>query len=161
MQGVYRRCDAPPPLTVAPMTRDPVLVRRRPLVVAILAVLLLVAVYRLSPLWPGPALPAGATRLHIATAAPHLVPNSGCPTALLGAVRVARDDHDLIFVSVETNEPVNVVWPSGWAAWRLGARGELVDRNGVVVGREGEVIPARFGGGVYADGAFHVCMGFD
>ena len=136
--------------------------RGRRLGVAILAVLVLAAaVYRLSPLWPGPALPAGATRLHIATAPAHLVPNLGCPTALLGPVRVATQDDDLIFISVETNEPAMVVWPSGWAAWRIGGRAELVDRNGSVVGREGEVIPARYGGGVYADGAFHVCMGLD
>jgi hypothetical protein len=115
------------------------------------------AVFRLSPLWPGPALPASATRLHITTQAPHLVPNLGCPTALLGPVRVATEHDDLIFLSVETSEPVRVVWPSGWAAWRLGGRAELVDRNGSLIAREGDVIPARYGGGEGADGAFHVC----
>ena len=124
-------------------------------------IVLAAAVFRLSPLWPGPGLPAGATRLHIATAAPHIVPNLGCPTALLGAVRVATDGKDLIFISIETDEPVQVVWPSGWAAWLVGGRAELVDRDGSTIAHEGEVIPARYGGGEAADGAFHVCMGGD
>jgi hypothetical protein len=137
-------------------------VRGRRLGVAILAFLVLAAsVYRLSPLWPGPALPAGATRLHLATAPAHLVPNLGCPTALLGPVRVATENDNLIVISITTGETVKVVWPSGWAAWRLGGRAELVDRDGSVIAHEAEVIPARYGGGVYADGAFHVCMGFD
>lgn len=133
--------------------------RRRPLlVVAILAVLVLGgSAFRLSPLWPGPGLPNGATRLHVATQPPHLVPNLGCPTALLGPVRVATQDDDLIVLSVATGETVKVVWPSGWAAWRLGGRAELVDRNGTVVGRDGDVLHDRFGGGEGADGAFHVC----
>lgn len=120
-------------------------------------VLLAAAVVRLSPLWPGPALPAGATRLHIATAAPHLVPTLGCPTALLLPVRVTTADDDLIFLSVETGKPVQIVWPSGWAAWRVNGRAELVARNGLVVAREGDVIEDRFGGGVGVDDAFHVC----
>lgn len=115
------------------------------------------AVFRLSPLWPGPALPAGATRLHIATEPAHLVPTLGCPAALLGPVRVATQDDNLIVVSVATGEPVKVVWPSGWAAWRLGGHAELADRNGSIVAREGDVIHDRFGGGEYGDGAFHVC----
>lgn len=132
--------------------------RGRRLGVAILAFLVLAAaVYRLSPLWPGPGLPEGATRLHIATAAAHLIPNLGCPDALLGPVRVETQDDDLIVLSVATGETVKVVWPSGWAAWRVGGRAELVDRNGSLIAREGDVIPARFGGGEYADGAFHVC----
>jgi hypothetical protein len=146
-------------LTVLPLARNAVLVRRRKrLAIAIVAVLILAAaVFRLSPLWPGPALPAGATRLHIATQAPHLVPNLGCPTALLSPVRVATEGDDLVVLLVATGEPVKVVWPSGWAAWRLGGRAELVDRDGSVIGREGDVLHDRFGGGEGADGAFHVC----
>lgn len=136
--------------------------RRKPRLVAIMAgglvVLLWAAALRLSPLWPGPALPPGAMRLHIATEAPHLIPNLGCPAALLGPVRVATVDDDLIVVSVDSGEPVPVVWPSGWAAWRLEGRAELVDRDGTVVAREGEVIEDRFGGGVGLDDAFHVCV---
>jgi len=132
--------------------------RRKPLVIATLAVIVLAAaVFRLSPLWPGPALPAGATRLQINTEPAHLIPAAGCPTALLAPVRVATDNDDLVVVSIETGEPVKVVWPSGWAAWRVGGRAELVDRDGSVIGREGEVMHDRFGGGEGADGAFRVC----
>ncbi len=123
------------------------------IVVAVLAV----GLWRLSPLWPGPPLPPGATRLHIDTAALHLVPNLGCPTALLGPVRPAASNGELIFIAVPTGEPVRVVWPSGWVAWLINGRGVLVDRDGSIVGWEGDVIEARFGGGEGGDGAFHVC----
>jgi hypothetical protein len=133
--------------------------RRKPLVVAIgVVILLAAAALRLSPLWPGPALPAGATRLHIATEAPHLMPTLGCQTALLAPARFATADDDLILLTVETGEPVKVVWPSGWAAWRVAGRAELVTRDGTVIAREGDVIENEFGGGVGVDNAFHVCV---
>ena len=136
--------------------------RRKTRVIATVAggvvILLAVAALRLSPLWPGPALPEGATRLHIVTEAPHLVPNLGCTTALLGPVRVASSDDDLTVLSVATGEPVQVVWPSGWAAWRVDGRAELVARDGSVIAREGDVIEDRFGGGTGVDDAFHVCI---
>jgi len=130
--------------------------RRRAVISLLVVALLAAAVWRLSPLWPGPALPLHATRLHIETQAPHLVPNLGCPVALLGPVRLATSNDDLIFFSVETGEAVAVVWPSGWVAWRIDGRAELVDRDGGIIAREGEVIEARYGGGE-VDGAFHVC----
>lgn len=131
------------------------MLRRHARLVAILAAtgLLLVAlVVRLTPLWPGPATPANATRLHIATEAPHLVPTFACPTAELAPARVATAGDDLVVVSPMTNEPVAVVWPSGWAAWRLDGRAELVTRDGALVGREGELI-GPFGGGTALDNA--------
>jgi hypothetical protein len=134
--------------------------RRKRLIIAIVVagvVLLAAAAFRLSPMWPGPGLPAGATRLHITTQAPHLVPAMGCATALLGPVRFTTVGDDLIFLSVDTGEPVQVVWPSGWVAWRLDGRGELYRRDGSIVAREGDVIEDRFGGGTGDDGAFHVC----
>lgn len=126
--------------------------------IAILAAVILVLVavaFRLSPLWPGPALPDGATRLHIATAVPHLVPAFGCPTALLEG-HVATGGDELIVLSAFDNRPVGVVWPSGWAAWRIDGRAELVSRDGVVVAREGGEIAV--GGGVGPDDLFHVCI---
>jgi hypothetical protein len=119
--------------------------------------LLATATFRLSPLWSGPALPPGATRLHIVTAPPHLVPTFGCNTALLAPARVATAGDELIIVSEFDNQPVNVVWPSGWAAWRLNGRAELVTRDGATVGREGEIIDG-LGGGTGLDDAFHVCI---
>jgi hypothetical protein len=131
--------------------------RTLPLIPIFVVILLGVVAWRLSPLWPGPPLPPNATPLHIETQAPHLVPNSGCPTALLGPLRLAISGNDLIFLSAESGEPVEVVWPSGWVAWRIEGRALLVDRDGSVVGRQGEVIPAQFGGGIGADDAFKVC----
>lgn len=136
------------------------MLRRHVRVVTILAatvLLLVAAVFRLSPLWPGPALPAGATRLHIVTEEAHLTPVFGCPTALLGPARVATLGDDLVLLAPDTNEPIDVVWPSGWAAWRLDGRAELVTRDGAVVGREGE-LSEGFGGGMGLDDAFHVCI---
>jgi len=132
--------------------------RRWGLAIMVVAVaLFVVGALRISPLWSGPALPDGATRLSISTAAPHLLPTFGCATASLGPVRVTTAGDELVFVSAEGGQPVKIVWPSGWAAWSLEGRGELVDRDGAVVAREGEVIHDRFGGGVSDDGAFHVC----
>lgn len=132
--------------------------RRKPLVIAAVVVLLLAAaVFRLSPLWPGPGLPAGATRLHIRTEAPHLIPVLGCPAGGLLPVRIATSGDDMIFISEGTGQRIEIVWPSGWAAWRLNGRAELVDRNGSLVGREGEVL-SGFGGVGGEDNAFHVCL---
>ena len=87
----------------------------------------------------------------------HLIPNLGCPTAGLGPVRIEDRNGELIVVSTETREQSQVVWPSGWVAWRIDGQAMLIDRDGSIFGREGEVIQNRLGGGVYADGAFHVC----
>ena len=124
---------------------------------AVLALGLAGAVFRLSPLWPGPALPPGAERLRIETTPPHLVPTFACQTALLAPARIATTDHELILISSFDEKPVKVVWPSGWAAWRMNGQAELVNRDGAVVGREGETI-VGFGGGVGTDRAFHVCI---
>ena len=134
--------------------------RRHVRLFAILAgvvLLLAPATFRLSPLWPGPALPPGATRLHVETEPAHLVPAFGCTTAALAPARVATAGDDLILLSPATKEPIKIVWPSGWAAWRLNGRAELVTREGAIVGREGEIIEG-FGGGTGLDDAFHVCI---
>ncbi len=136
------------------------MLRRHVRLLAILAgtvLLVAAATFRLSPLWPGPGLPPGATRLHIETAPPHLVPTLACNTALLAPARVASAGDALVLVSPATNETIAVVWPSGWAAWRLDGRAELVTRDGAIVGREGDTI-GGFGGGVGDDDAFHVCI---
>ena len=111
----------------------------------------------LSPMWPGPSLPPGATPLALATEPAHLVPRLGCPTALLAPARIAVARDELVLVSESGSEPIKVVWPSGWVAWRLDGRAELVARDGRVVGREGDVVEG-FGGGVGTDDAFHVCV---
>ena len=102
--------------------------RRRKALIAIAAMgvvgLALLAV-RVAPLFTGPAVPAGAERLHITTAAPNL--NMGCAAALLSPVRVSTDDGALVLVSVESGEMVRVVWPAGFGAWRIGGQAVIAD----------------------------------
>lgn len=136
-----------------------VLRRHRRVVAGIAIVLLLGAagLARLSPMWPGPSLPAGATPLTLATETGHLLPTTGCPLASLGPARIAVADGALVLVPESGGDPIAVVWPTGWAAWRLDGRAELVSHDGTVVGREGDVI-SGFAGGVGLDDAFHVCV---
>ena len=132
--------------------------RRRRLLAGWVLVLVLVVVglFRVSPLWPGPSLPTGATPLTLVTEPSHLVPTFACATALLAPARVTVVGDALVLVPEAGGAPIHVVWPTGWAAWRRDGRAELVDRDGTVVGREGDVVQG-FGGGLGADDAFHVC----
>ena len=109
---------------------------------------------RVAPLFTGPAVPADAERLHITTAAPNL--NMGCATALLSPVRVSTDGGAVVLVSVESGEPVRVVWPAGFGAWRIDGKAVVADPWGSVVGREGNVLDG-FGGGSSSDDVFHIC----
>jgi hypothetical protein len=91
--------------------------------IAAVGVIVLAAVgWRILPLFTGPALPAGATRPM---------------TALLAPVRVGTSGDELILASVASGETVRVVWPSGFAAWRVGGGAVLEVPWGSVVGREG------------------------
>jgi hypothetical protein len=135
------------------------MLRRHPRVfagIAVILVLMAVGLARLSPMWPGPSLPAGATPLALATETAHLLPTMGCPTALLAPARVAVAGDALVLVPEAGGDPIKVVWPTGWAAWQLDGRAELVSHDGTVIGREGDVV-SNFGGGVGLDDAFHVC----
>lgn len=108
-------------------------------------------------MWPGPSLPDGATPLVLATQPAHLVPTMGCPAALLAPARLVVTNDELLVVPEAGGDPIKVVWPSGWVAWRRAGVAELVSRDGTVIGREGDIVTG-FGGGVGTDGAFHVCV---
>jgi hypothetical protein len=120
---------------------------------AALVVVVAAVVVALAPLWTGPPLPASATRLHIVTDS---APRLGCMAALLAPVRIAASDDDLVLVSVESGERVQVVWPSGFAALRVDGRAVLVGPYGNVIGWEGDVLD-DLGGGGGPDGLFYVC----
>lgn len=117
-------------------------------------VVLAVAALRVLPIVTGPALPEGAVRLHITTEGPNL--SFGCAAAMLAPGRLTSSGDDLVLVSAETGDPMKVVWPSGFAAWRLDGRSVLADPWGSVVGWDGDILDT-LGGGGGADDAFHVC----
>lgn len=112
------------------------------------------ATWRIVPIFTGPAMPAGATRLAIATERPNL--NLGCHTALLAPARVSTSGDALVLVTVDSGEIVNVVWPSGFGAWRAGGRAVLADPWSAIVGMDGDVL-SGLGGGLGTDDLFHIC----
>lgn len=135
--------------------------RRRPLgliaAFVVVGMLILVAFMRFSPMGPGPSIPDCATPLTLATDRARLVPTMGCPMAALAPGRVAVAGDELVLIPPAGGDPIKVVWPAGWVAWRLDGRAALVSRDGTVIGREGDVV-SGFGGGVGTDDVFHVCV---
>ena len=112
------------------------------MVAVVVAVVLVgtAGLFRLSGFYPGPALPAGATALALGTKPAGPLPGY-CPGgSVVPPARIAVSGAALVLVPEAGGEPLNVGFPHGWAAWRIGGVAELVSRDGVVVGREGEVL---------------------
>ena len=133
------------------------------LVIALLAIGSFVA-WLILPPTPAP-LPPGATRLELRTQSTgfgaRLVLQ--CPAAAFPDMRVSRDGSTLVFLRVggaggaeSSTGPrgrIDPIWPPGWSARLVTGRAELVDPEGRVVAREGDVIRGLGGG----NGA--VCLG--
>lgn len=134
----------------------------RLLIVGSIAILVLIAGI---VLWrgmdPSPApLPDGATPLSLRTQPPSwqfpFMPRA-CSIAALSPVRLVREEHALVFESVETGQRVPVLFPYGFGGRLVSARAELVAPEGVVLAREGSVLTGL--GGASADnGDFLVCF---
>ena len=130
--------------------------RRRVLVTIGVVVVIAVGLtgLRFLPILTGPTLPDGAARLRINTETPNL--SFGCAAAALSPVRISTSGDELVLVAVESGDRVPAVWPSGFAAWRVGGRAVLSDPWGSVLGRDGDVLDG-LGGGSGIDDAFHIC----
>ncbi len=123
-------------------------------ILVVVAIVFALAAWRILPVFTGPAIPPGATRLHIATGPPTFT--SGCAAALLVPARVTSSGDQLVLITVDTGDIVSVVWPAGFGAWRLDGAAVLADPWGSVVGREGDILDS-LGGGTGADDAFIIC----
>jgi len=102
-----------------------------------------------SPRTPAPP-PTDATTLMLATAQPAEPLGAGvewgCADALIGDVRVLRDESAVAFEWVSGGQ-VGLVWPRGFSAWLRDGEAEIIAPDGSRVAREGDVIRERLVGG--------------
>jgi hypothetical protein len=68
-----------------------------------------------------------------------------------------RSGSELIFISTGgSGAQRHLVWPHGFSARLVDGKGELLDPDGRVIAREGDVI-ADIGGGMFSHDTFSVC----
>lgn len=83
------------------------------------------------------------------------LPNAPCAGTDVGDFRVVVKDGSVGLQSVDDGTVSGVVWPSGFSAERRSDGIALLDADGAVVAREGQVI--HIGGGRGGTGTISVC----
>lgn len=94
------------------------------------------------------------TPLKIETASFQFIPG-GCPLAGLAPFTIERAGQELRFVQ-DPNAEIKIIWPFGFAAQLVDGQAVLYASDGMIVGREGEVVTNVGGSGASGSG-FYVC----
>jgi hypothetical protein len=152
-QGHRHLTQGPRPHTLGSMLRPHL---RLVTGLVLVSVLVVAGLLRIASRPPSPVLPSGAIPLALATDPESLLPTRACPAMVMDPARIGVLDDAVVLLAVPSGERMKVVWPAGWAAWRLDGQAQLVSRDGTIVGREGEVLDGL--AGHTWDDAFHVCV---
>ena len=125
-----------------------------------LALVVGAAFWLLGPTGPAP-LPPTAGPLVLRTQPWKIWPPSGfsCGMAALTPIRVEQDGVSMVFVNETGDTRVPAVWPNGYSARLLNGRAELVQPNGAVLARDGDLIK-NLASGAADNGDFLICMDF-
>jgi hypothetical protein len=73
-------------------------------------------------------------------------PAWACPESLIAPVRILRDNNAVVFQLASGDGRIDLVWPRGFSARLLSGRAEVVAPDGVVIGREGDVLSDMLAG---------------
>ncbi len=122
--------------------------------VAVLGVVVLAATTK------PPKLPEGAISLALRTypagwQAPWL-PRT-CPLGLLPPVKMVHEGQTVVFDRLDGGERVPVVFPTGFQAWSVAGKAQLVTPEGDVLAREGDVLVGLIGSAA-DNGDLNVCF---